>query len=253
LEAGPNFNPEVGWYQRRGFRKMSTGLFTYFRPENFLGLHEIRPHISHNTVWNFNTGLHETQYTHMDSHWEWESGHEIHTGMNLSKEGVFDSFEIFPGVTVPSGVYRYKELQLFFRTNQGAPVFFNFDFRRGGYFGGDRLRLRPSVTMRASETLSAQLRWDLNDIDLPGGSFTTNLGSLRVSYSFTTRMFVQALVQYNDKADLWSSNVRFGLLSDANTGLFVVYNDVQGLGLARPTGAGRSLTIKYSRLFDVFN
>jgi hypothetical protein len=68
-------------------------------------------------------------------------------------------------------------------------------------------------------------------------------------------MFVQALVQYNDRANIWSSNLRFALLSDANTGLFVVYNDTQGLGFARqtPTGTGRTLTVKYSHLFDLLN
>ena len=76
---------------------------------------------------------------------------------------------------------------------------------------------------------------------------------MRLNYSFTTRMFLQALVQYNDRADLWSSNIRFAILSDANTGLFIVYNDTQGLGDVRPTGAGRTLTIKYSQLFDVLN
>ena len=39
--------------------------------------------------------------------------------------------------------------------------------------------------------------------------------------------------------------------SDANTGLFVVYNDVQGLGSEIPSGAGRTLTLKYSYLFDL--
>ena len=107
--------------------------------------------------------------------------------------------------------------------------------------------------MRVGGTFNVQLAWDYNDIDLPGGSFVTNLGRFRANYSFTPRMFVQALVQYNDRADLWSSNIRFALLSDANTGLYVVYNDTQGLGFARPTGAGRSLTIKYSRLFDLLN
>ena len=66
-------------------------------------------------------------------------------------------------------------------------------------------------------------------------------------------MFLQALVQYNDRADLWSSNLRFGLLSDANTGLFIVYNDIQGLGSNIPTGAGRTLTLKYSALFALLN
>ena len=51
----------------------------------------------------------------------------------------------------------------------------------------------------------------------------------RFSYSFTTRTFVQGLVQYNDRADLWSMNFRFGWLQDANTGLFVVYTDTRGL------------------------
>ena len=74
-----------------------------------------------------------------------------------------------------------------------------------------------------------------------------------MSYSFTTRMFAQALVQYNDRADIWSSNIRFALLSDANTGLFVVYNDTRGLGFARPTGVGRTLTVKYSHLFDLLD
>jgi hypothetical protein len=35
------------------------------------------------------------------------------------------------------------------------------------------------------------------------------------------------VVQYSDRADLWSSNIRFAVQSDANTGLFIVYNDTQ--------------------------
>ncbi len=86
-----------------------------------------------------------------------------------------------------------------------------------------------------------------------------------MNYSFTTRMFVQALVQYNgrdqynDRDRLWSSNVRFGLLSAANTGLFVVYNDIRFFDhydlfdrhQAQQSGAGRSLSVKYSQVFDV--
>ena len=49
-----------------------------------------------------------------------------------------------------------------------------------------------------------------------------------------------------------STNLRFTLLQTANTGLFVVYNELRELGsmvLARPD---RSLTVKYSRLINVF-
>ena len=252
-EVGPNFNPEVGFYQRRGYRRTDARINTYFRPANFMGLHEVRPHVRNNTVWNFLTGQQETQFTHIDSHWEWQDGAQVHTGMNLTKEGVFEAFEIFPGVIVPPGVYEHTEAQLVSFTNRGAPFSVGLNTTFGGFFGGDRVRLQPSVSMRVGETFNAQLRWDWNDIDLPGGAFIANLGSLRVSYSFTTRVFLQALLQYNDRADLWSSNVRLGLLSDANTGLFVVYNDIQGLGGVRPSDAGRTLTLKYSYLFDLLD
>ena len=250
-EVAPNFNPEVGFLARESYRQMNGGVFTTFRPENFMGVHEIRPHVFHNTYFDYETGLPETRFTHIDNHIEWRNGYEIHTGMNIMREGVFEAFEIFPGVIVPWGTYDHKEVQIAGNTNLGAPISFNINTIVGGLFGGDRITLTPSIAARVGETFNAIVEWSYNDLDLPGGHFTTNLARFRVSYSFTTRMFFQALVQYNDRADLWSSNLRFGLLSDANTGLYVVYNDVQGLGSEIPAGAGRTLTLKYSYLFEL--
>ena len=81
----------------------------------------------------------------------------------------------------------------------------------------------------------------------------TNLLKLRLSYSFTTRLYVQALLQYNDVVDTWSTNLRLGWLQTANTGLFVVYNENRD-----PTQGGvglrdRSFTIKYSHMFDLLD
>ena len=58
-------------------------------------------------------------------------------------------------------------------------------------------------------------------------------------------------MQHNDSAGLWSVNFRFGWLQDANTGLFLVYSETEGIGDIIPNGAGRSLILKYSYLFDV--
>ena len=256
-EVAPDFNPEVGFLARRSYRRMNGSVFTTWRPENFGGVHEFRPHVSHYTIFDFASGIQETQFTHIDNHIEWRNGYEIHTGVNVTREGVFHPFEIFPGVWVPPGKYDHSEAQIAGNTNLGAPISLNVNSIIGGLFGGDRVTITPSIAARAGETFNAMLEWSYNALRLPGGDFTTNLIRLRTSYSFNTRMFFQALVQYNDRADLWSSNLRFGLLSDANTGLFVVYNDIQGLGRGLdgreyiPPGAGRTITVKYSYLFDL--
>ena len=256
-EVAPNFNPEVGFLARRSYRRMNGSVFATLRPDNNLGIHEVRPHVFHFTIFDFDTGLHETQFTHIDNHIEWRNGYEIHTGVNITREGVFEPFEIFPGVIVPPGVYDHQEAQIAGNTNLGAPISFNINTIVGGLFGGQRVTLTPSIAARVGETFNALFEWSYNDLRLPSGDFITNLARMRVSYSFTTRMFFQALVQYNDRANLWSSNLRFGLLSDANTGLFVVYNDLRYFDDAlssrftTPMAGGRTLTVKYSYLFDL--
>ena len=123
----------------------------------------------------------------------------------------------------------------------------------GGYFGGDRVGFRPTLRLRIGETFNSEIGWARNDIDCRGGSFVTNLARTRVSYSFSPRIFVQSLIQYNDRADVWSTNFRFGWLQQANTGIFVVYTDSHDIDDARvraARGPDRSFIVKVSRMFD---
>jgi hypothetical protein len=251
-EVGEAFNPEVGFLSRSGYRKPDARVLTRFRPRNFLALQELRPHVSYRGFWGFD-GFQETGYTHIDNHWQFKNAYEVHTGMNLTLEGVRTPFEIYPGVRVSPGTYKNIEGQLVFMTNQGAPLSLDLEANFGGFFGGDRVTLSPTVRGRVGDRLTSELAYVRNDVRLPEGDFTTNLARLRVSYAFTTRSFLQGLVQYNDRADLWSMNLRFGWLQAANTGLFVVYTDTRYLYdlIPQPQRTDRSLVVKFSRMFDV--
>ncbi|HVG83993.1 MAG TPA: DUF5916 domain-containing protein [Vicinamibacterales bacterium] len=252
-EVADLFNPEVGFLTRRGYRKPDVRVMTRFRPKDFMKLQEVRPHATVRGFWGFD-GFQETGYAHLDNHWQFRDSSEMHTGMNLTREGLRVPFEIFPGIFVPPGTYDNAEAQLVYMTNQGAPLSFNFMTFIGGFFSGDRVTLNPTVRVRPSETFQMEVAYSRNNVNLPQGDFDTNLLRTRVSYSFNTRVFTQALVQYNDRADLWSMNLRFGWLQAANTGLFIVYNDSRGLYDLypdRPERTDRSLTIKFSHMFDV--
>jgi hypothetical protein len=251
-EVGDAFNPEVGFLSRDGYRKVDFRLQTRFRPSDFLKLQELRPHVNSRAFFGFD-GFQETGYAHIDNHWQFKDSTEVHTGMNLTLEGVRRPFEIFPGIFVPPGTYDHQEAQLVLMSNQGLPVSVRMMTTIGGFFGGERLALSPTLNMRLGETLTTEVAYQRNDIDLPWGSFVTNLLRSRVSYSFNPRTFVQGLVQYNDRADLWSMNLRFGWQHAANTGLFIVYTDTRGLYdlFDRPERTDRSLIVKFSRMFDL--
>ena len=252
-EARENFNPEVGFLSRTAFRNASVFGMRTIRPKALAGLHEIRPHVSYSAIWDFED-FKETEYTHIDVHWEWRNGFEVHSGVNLTGEGVKETFEIVDGAAVEPGRYNHSELQTVFQTNQSKPVSVYIRNTTGGFFGGDRSSTSFGMLARRGERLTSDLSWDHNDVDLAGGSFQINLGRLRLTYSITPRMLVQALAQYNDQSDVVSTNFRFSWLQDANTGLFIVYNEIDELGLrdlfARPD---RSVIVKYSYLFDVLH
>ncbi len=251
-EARANFNPEVGFMSRRDFRNFSAFGMRTMRPKNLAGLHEIRPHASYSGIWDFDD-YKETQYIHVDTHWEWRNGFQIHTGVNFTEEGVKETFEIVDGFAVQAGRYSHDELQTVFSTNQAKPFSVYIRNITGGFFGGDRSSTSLTLLARRGERLTSEVTWDHNDVDIASGSFQVNLGRLRLSYSITPRMLVQALAQYNDQSDNVSANLRFSWLQDANTGLFVVYNEIDELGARllyeRPD---RTVIVKYSRLIDVF-
>ena len=246
----PNFNPEVGFLSRDGYRKIELSAFNRFRPEGGI-FQELRPHTSYRGWWNFD-GFQETGHWHIDNHWEFRNSSEIHTGVNLTREGVVNEFEISPGIFVPPGTYDHKELSFVAFSNRGAPISANVRVTAGGFFGGDRLQLGPGVNFRIGDSFNGEVEWSRNDIDLPGGAFITNLGRARLSYSFTPRIFVQTLMQYNDRSHTFSTNLRFGWLQAANTGLFIVLNDTRGIeGFDIP--GDRSLIVKFSRMFDLLD
>ena len=252
LEIADNFNPEVGFLRRRGFRNVDVGVSYSFRPANFWKLQQMRPHGAFTRFWNFERQM-ETSFLHFDYDWEFNDSSTAKTTWNVTGEGVTAPFEIADGVIVPVGVYEHNEAEFSYNSNRSAPASFSVQTTIGGFFGGDRVTWGPGINFRRGDTLNASIRWSRNDITLPGGSFITNLTSTSVTYNFSPRLFAQALVQYNDSADLWSANLRFGLLQQANTGLFIVYNDTRGLHDTIPVGAGRSLILKYSQLFDLIN
>ena len=159
-------------------------------------------------------------------------------------------FEISDGVVVPPGTYDGWEMVWHFYTDPSAPVSVETLFENGSFLSGHRRGHSVVLSLRHGSALSTGLRFEYNDVDLPQGDFTTRLAGLRLGYFLTPQIYLQSLVQYSDQSDNWSMNMRFGWLSSAGTGLFVVYN--QAHGVDRLNGPlNKALIVKFSRQFTV--
>ena len=214
---------------------------------------EIRPHVSYDGFWG-GDGLHETGFLHVDSHWEWQSGFEVHTGVNFLHEGVREDFELAPGKIVRAGDYDDKELQLVVMTDRGAPLSFSARSHIGGFFGGERIQVSPTIRYRIGDAFNASLSWNYNQIKLAyePKSFDLNIARLRLNYSFNPKVSLQALVQYNDSTDVTATNLRLAWLTSADAGFYLVYNETRDDDVGMFREKRNEWILKFSHTFDVF-
>ncbi len=225
---GSRFNDEMGFVPRLGVDNAEFFLGTHIRIKRLQGwLRETFPHFQIENFSKRNNGGLESRY--MDWHWPitLQNSSFIEVGTNPNVEIIDDRFTINSrrGIYVDPGRYEFKEHFLLANTNSAAPFSMNIRYGIGDFYDGYRRSYTVGGTYRMNEHLNVSLSDSINDIDLSSGSFVTNLLTARVNYYFSTKVFVNALVQYNTDTSQWSSNVRLDIIHRPLSDLYLVYNE----------------------------
>ena len=158
-------------------------------------------------------------------------------------------FEISDGVILPVDEYRFQDVVFLYSLGPQSFLPSTIAFRTGSFFSGDRQEVTFNGRVEFSPKFSLEPRAAINWVDLAEGSFTQRLVSARANYTFTPRMFVSGLIQYNSGSDSLSSSVRFRWEYEPGSDLFVVYSEGRDELSAEPFLANRTLAVKFTKLF----
>ena len=252
IQVGDAFNPEVGFLNRSGgYRHYEISFMRLVRHAEWKWLKQWNPHSSFRGYYGLD-GNYQSGQWHIDlTEVEFANGGRFGPEFNIYHEGLQQPFEIAPGVILPARGYDYPSLGLDFSTNPSAPVSLTLRGDFGPFYDGHRNGGNATVIYRRGASFSSSLLVDYNDVHLDEGDFVRYLIGTRLAYFFTPRILVQSLVQYNNQAQAWTANARFGWLNTAGTGLFVVFNEGQVadgfFNWVRPQS--RSVIVKYTRQF----
>ncbi len=255
-EIGAEFNPEVGFVNRRDYRHINARVLRAYRFPDVSWLRELRPHMSWRQFWDLE-GFSETYVVHVDNHFEFSNGAFFQLpGLNFTGEGLKEFFEIREGIVIPPGTYDNVDWEFRANTNLSAPLSVQTTIDAGGFYSGSRVGTETTVNYRYRDKSITSLRVSYFDVNLKEGDFVTSIVALKNSYSFTPRVFVQATLQYVSDTKDFGTNIRFGWLSTAGTGLYVVFNDLEHLGGLERTGIergplGRQFIVKYTKQFNL--
>ena len=251
IQVGDAFNPEVGFLNRSGgYRFYDVSFMRLVRVPRWQWLKQWNPHASFRGYYGLDDYYQSGQW-HVDmTELEFANGGRFGPEVNFYHEGLQTPFEIAPDVVLPVGSYDFVTLGLDLSTNPSSPISLTLRGDVGEFYNGTRSGGNGTLTLR-SAAFTGSLLVDYTDVRLDQGDFVRELIGTRLGYFFTPRIFVQSLVQYNNQAQAWTANARFGWLNTAGTGLFVVFNEGQVadgfFDWVRPQS--RSLIVKYTRQF----
>ena len=115
--------------------------------------------------------FHQSGRWHIDNHLQFRSGYEIHTGVNLTKEGLTENFDIYPSknITVPDSTYDHVEAQLYFTTPPTNKISFSVMNYIGGFLEVTELKALPSK-LRFGDNFNSEFSYNYNSVNLPQGN-----------------------------------------------------------------------------------
>jgi hypothetical protein len=224
-----NFTNEMGFVPRTGIRKF-WGFAAYsWRPVALQKwIRSLRPHAPLTYIID-PEGKIETREVGYHINVFFQDGSLIEIGANPTFENISQPFRISNAnnVYVPAGSYRFTDYFIRASSDESRSLSGSGQFELGDYYGGYKHTYSFGASYRVNYKLNASFNYTHNNISLPqpNGHFRTNLFLARINYSFSTTMFLKALVQYNSDWHLWSSNIRFNIIHHPLSDFFLVYNE----------------------------
>lgn len=250
LVVGRDFNPEIGFVRRRDFRRHFGKVQFTPRPAASNVVRKYRYEAGFDHVTNETTGVVESRAAMLTFGIDFQSSDRWFVDYTRSYEFLAEPFEVSAGVILPIGGYDFQDVRATYQLGQQHPLSGNVSFLKGSFYSGDRTEASYGGRLRVTNDFALEPSVAINWIDLPEGSFTTQLFRLRAIFTMSPRMFIESLTQYNSSVDVLGTNIRFRWEYQPGSDLYIAYNEGRDTGLdSFAVLNDRVLAIKFTRLF----
>ncbi|MFC1576006.1 DUF5916 domain-containing protein, partial [Gemmatimonadota bacterium] len=249
IQVGPETNVGSGFVQRDDMRRVDSYVRRRIRP----GLWNIRlidPYIGGNVF----TALDGTLQDYALGPFivtEWETGDQLTLAAQKGESRPDEEFDLADTLTVPPGEYDASFAFLMLSTSPSRPVVLNGNLNLSNFYGGTLRAAGGTLTVSPSPQVSLALGLNRNRVEIPSGDFTADILSMRASYSFSTRLSTNLLVQYNSLDEAFSTNLRVNFIHRPGSDLFLVFTEERGVDgdLWGLSDRGAVMKVTYLRRF----
>ena len=245
---GRALDPAMGFLQRPGTRQLFADINWQPRPAADSALSWVRQFDIYGTY----TLVLDTTGRVASEDWKLiplqgtaQSGWYGYIEVNPSYERLTSPYEIVPGVILPTGEYRFANVDVGLTSPPARPCWVSLEAEAGPLYDGRYEASYPALNFSAlGGRLNASLQPALIRFHGPEGRGSVHAQRVEVAYSFTPDLTLQSLVQYDSVSGAVSANTLLEWIIRPDRLLDVVWNHGLTLnpnllqGHQTPTGTG---------------
>ncbi|MBI2821100.1 MAG: carbohydrate binding family 9 domain-containing protein [Acidobacteria bacterium] len=253
LRVGRDFNPALGFVRRAEIQRNDLKLRRGWRlNRRYARKVDLTGQLRYVTDLD---GRLDTRLWLLEGSNELDSGDVVWVRAELNFERLDadeEPFRINPreNVIVPPGDYAFNRWAIAYEGYTGRPFSSRVQLQGGRFYGGERTGLLMSVTWRAIPQFILAADYELNDVALHQGDFTTHLWRGRLTLPLRPRLLLDTLVQWNGLLRELAAQVRFHLIYGDDSNLFLVFSDGRTEDGGRLVRQSQDLQIKLTyRMF----
>jgi hypothetical protein len=223
-ELEDNYEPAVGFVERRGYRRMNPVFDWNPRPENHPWIRSFQ--------FGFNFDLqNDTRNRPLTRRWQmtvfdvnFHSGDGVRIEVTPQYERLEEDFEISDGIVLPVGEkYQFTRYNVSFFTADHRLFTIEPQVEFGTFFSGSRREYIVEVGLRPRRGVLLQFDAEHNVIDLAQGSFEADVFRVRANTQFSPWLSLVNNVQYDTESELLGWQMRLRWIRRPGNDFYFVY------------------------------
>lgn len=226
-EIQENFDPGIGFIQRKNVRMYRIAGSYNPRPDDFLNIQQMFHDIYYTRFERLDNGLLESSELYITPlDWHFNSGDSLHALADWIHgfERLFEPFEIWPGVVLQPGDYKTNRFKSVFSSASKRPLQGSVTFSWGDFWSGSAEQLSVSGTFKIPPWFTISANGNYTFARLPEGNFTAQILTGTVNFAVSPRLSFSNLIQYDNRSRNlgWQSRMRWTVKPGSD--LFISFN-----------------------------
>jgi hypothetical protein len=221
-EVQANFNPALGFINRRDIRDHTGELGYTYRPLGS-GVRALYTGANVQKI-EYLDGSMQSEVSQLRVELENQTTDELTLRYQSEKEGVREPFAIFDEIVIEPGDYSFDQVRVGMSTGPHRRFVTSASYATGDFYDGELDNVNASVEWIPRPRFRAAISYDYNDVKLPQGDFVVRLARVGLDFVMSAKLSWVNLIQYDNASNTTGINSRLHWIPEAGRELFVVLN-----------------------------